>query len=64
MAITLGLVEAIDSNGVYVSMPGMRGVLRGPYATLQVVAGGDRVLVVTTDDGENVIVGKITDPTP
>jgi hypothetical protein len=62
--ITLGLVDSVDDNGVYVSMPGSRGVLRGPYATLQVVAGGDRVLVVTTDGGENVIVGKITDPTP
>ena len=58
MAITLGLVEAIDSNGVYVSMPGSRGVLRGPYLTLQDVAVGDRVLTVTTDDGETVAVSS------
>jgi hypothetical protein len=45
-------------------MPGSRGVLRGPYETLQVVADGDRVLIVTTDDGDSVIVGAITDPTP
>lgn len=57
MAITLGLVEAIDSNGVYVSMPGSRGVLRGPYETLQNVVAGDKVLVVTTDDGDCVVVG-------
>ena len=55
--ITLGLVDSVDTNGVYVTMPGSRGVLRGPYATLQNVAAGDKVLVVTTDDGINVIVG-------
>jgi hypothetical protein len=64
MAITLGLVEAVDTSGVYVVMPGARGVVRGPFETLQVVADGDRVLIVTTDDGDSVIVGAITDPTP
>jgi hypothetical protein len=64
MAITLGLVEAVDDSGVYVVMPGSRGVLRGPYETLQNVEAGDKVLVVTTDDGDSVIVGAITDPTP
>jgi len=57
MAITLGLVEAIDSNGVYVSMPGSRGVLRGPYKSLSTVAAGTTVLVASTDDGEQVVVG-------
>ena len=57
MAITLGLVEAIDSNGVYVSMPGSRGVLRGPYRSLSTVAAGTTVLVASTDDGEQVVVG-------
>jgi hypothetical protein len=57
MAITLGLVEAVDASGVYVSMPGSRGVLRGPYETVQNVTAGDKVLMVTTDDGDNVIVG-------
>ena len=58
MAITLGLVDSVDDNGVYVTMPGSRGVLRGPYQTLQSVGAGDRVLIVTTDDGEDVIVGQ------
>ncbi len=58
MAITLGLVEAVDSNGVYVSMPGSRGVLRGPYRTVDdSVAVGTSVLVVSTDDGEQIVVG-------
>ena len=57
MAITLGLVEAIDSNGVYVTMPGSRGVLRGPYKSLSTVAVGTTVLVASTDDGEQVVVG-------
>ena len=57
MAITLGLVEAIDSNGVYVTMPGSRGVLRGPYRSLSTVAAGTTVLVASTDDGEQVVVG-------
>ena len=57
MAITLGLVEAIDSNGVYVSMPGSRGVLRGPYKALSTVAAGTTVLVASTDDGEQLVVG-------
>ena len=64
MAITLGLVEAVDSNGVYVSMPGSRGVLRGPYETLQNVEAGDKVLMVTTDDGDNVIVGLASAAAP
>ena len=57
--ITLGLVAAIDDDGVYVEMPGSRGVLRGPYETLQNLSVGDKVLVVSTDDGENVIVGLV-----
>lgn len=56
--ITLGLVANVDTSGVYVTMPGARGVLRGPYETLQNVTAGDKVLVVTTDDGESVIVGQ------
>jgi hypothetical protein len=62
--ITLGLVANVDTSGVYVTMPGARGVLRGPYETLQNVAVGDRVLVVTTDDGENVIVGQAAATSP
>ena len=62
--ITLGLVAAVDDNGVYVVMPGARGVVRGPYETLQAVTDGDRVLIVTTDDGDHVVVGAVTDPTP
>jgi hypothetical protein len=31
---------------------------------LQNVADGDRVVVVTTDEGDHVVVGAITDPTP
>ena len=57
MAITLGLVEAVDSNGVYVSMPGTRGILRGPYQSLENVSVGDTVVIVTTDDGLAVITG-------
>lgn len=57
MAITLGLVEAVDDNGVYVTMPGSRGVLRGPYKSLSTVAAGTTVLVASTDDGEQVVVG-------
>jgi len=57
MAITLGLVEAVDDDGVYVSMPGSRGVLRGPYRSLSTVAVGTTVLVASTDDGEQVVVG-------
>jgi len=45
-------------------MPGSRGVLRGPYLTLQDVAVGDRVLTVTTDDGETVIVGLASAAAP
>ncbi|MEK9647357.1 MAG: hypothetical protein VW547_17610 [Alphaproteobacteria bacterium] len=62
--ITLGLVDSVDTNGVYVTMPGSRGVLRGPYLTLQDVAVGDRVLTVTTDDGETVIVGLASAAAP
>lgn len=61
MAITLGLVEAVDDNGVYVSMPGSRGVLRGPYEATTAVATGQRVLVAATDDGQNLIVGAVGD---
>ena len=57
MAITLGLVEAVDDNGVYVTMPGSRGVLRGPYRTVGDVSVGDSVLIAATDDGEQVVVG-------
>ena len=57
MAITLGLVEAVDDNGVYVTMPGSKGVLRGPYKSLSTVAAGTTVLVASTDDGEQVVVG-------
>jgi len=57
MAITLGLVEAVDSNGVYVSMPGSRGVLRGPYRSLSTAGVGTTVLIAATEDGEQVVVG-------
>ena len=59
-----GNVANVDTDGVYVSMPGSRGVLRGPYLTLQDVAVGDRVLTVTTDDGETVIVGLASAAAP
>jgi hypothetical protein len=59
MAITLGLVEAVDDNGVYVSMPGSRGVLRGPYRSLSSVAVGVTALVTSTDDGEQVVAGVV-----
>jgi hypothetical protein len=62
--ITLGLVANVDTSGVYVTMPGGRGLLRGPYLTLQDVAVGDQVLAVTTDDGENVIVGQASAAAP
>ena len=55
--ITLGLVDSVDVNGVYVTMPGSRGVLRGPFASINSVAIGSSVLVVETDDGEQVVVG-------
>ena len=55
--ITLGLVDSVDTNGVYVTMPGSRGVLRGPYKALSTVAAGTTVLVASTDDGEQVVVG-------
>ena len=55
--ITLGLVDSVDDNGVYVTMPGSRGVLRGPYRSLSTVAAGTTVLVASTDDGEQVVVG-------
>ena len=55
--ITLGLVDSVDTNGVYVTMPGSRGVLRGPYKSLSTVAAGTTVLVASTDDGEQVVVG-------
>lgn len=59
MAITLGLVEAVDDNGVYVSMPGTRGVLRGPYEATQTVVAGERVLLLSTDDGQAVVAGAV-----
>jgi hypothetical protein len=59
MAITVGLVEAVDSNGVYVSMPGTRGVLRGPYQATAQVLVGQRALLTSTDDGEVVVGGVI-----
>ena len=55
--ITLGLVANVDTSGVYVTMPGARGVLRGPYKSLSTVAAGTTVLVASTDDGEQVVVG-------
>ena len=57
--ITLGLVDSVDDNGVYVTMPGSRGVLRGPYKSLSTVAAGTTVLVASTDDGEQVVVGPV-----
>ncbi len=61
MAITLGLVEAVDDDGVYVSMPGSRGVLRGPYESTAQVVAGERVLLTTTDSGEVVVGGVVGD---
>jgi parallel beta-helix repeat protein len=55
--ITLGLVEAVDDSGVYVVMPGTKGVVRGPFRSLSTVAAGTTVLVASTDDGEQVVVG-------
>ena len=55
--ITLGLVDSVDDNGVYVTMPESKGVLRGPYKALSTVAAGTTVLVASTDDGEQVVVG-------
>lgn len=55
--ITLGLVDSVDDNGVYVVMPGSRGVLRGPYKSLSTVAAGTTALINETDDGEVVVVG-------
>ena len=55
--ITLGLVDSVDDNGVYVTMPGSKGVLRGPYKSLSTVAAGTTVLVASTDDGEQIVVG-------
>ena len=57
--ITLGLVDSVDANGVYVTMPGSRGVLRGPYRMVSGVASGDTALVVGTDEGENVVAGAV-----
>lgn len=59
MAITLGMVEAVDTNGVYVSMPGAKGVLRGPYSAASPVVGGERVLLTQTDGGEWVVSGVV-----
>lgn len=55
--ITLGLVENVDDGGVYVTMPGAKGVLRGPYRALSTVSTGNTVLVASTDEGEQVVVG-------
>ena len=60
--ITLGLVDSVDDNGVYVTMPGSRGVLRGPYRSIGDVAAGSSVLVQQTDDGEQVVVGTLGTP--
>ena len=60
--ITLGLVDSVDDNGVYVTMPGARGVLRGPYRCVNDVAVGSSVLIEQTDDGEQVVVGSVTAP--
>jgi len=57
--ITLGLVDSVDDNGVYVTMPGSRGLLRGPYKSLSTVAAGTTVLVASTDDGEQVVTGTV-----
>ena len=57
--ITLGLVDSVDDNGVYVTMPGSRGVVRGPYKSLSTVAAGTTALVASTDDGEQVVVGPV-----
>jgi len=60
--ITLGLVDSVDDNGVYVTMPGSRGVLRGPYRAMQTVGAGARVLLTTTDDGEVIVTGGVPGP--
>lgn len=57
--ITLGLVDSVDDNGVYVVMPGSRGVLRGPYRAMQTVGAGAKVLLLTSDDGEVVVGGVV-----
>lgn len=59
--IALGIVQAVDTDGVYVLLPGSKGQLRGPYETLQTVAVDERVLVVSTDDGDSVIAGTVGD---
>ena len=59
--ITLALVQNVDTDGVYVIMPGSRGLLRGPYKALSTVAAGTTVLVASTDDGEQVVVGPVGD---
>ncbi len=56
--ITLGIVQNVDVDGVYVIMPGSRGLLRGPYKSLSTVEADDTVLMVTTDDGEVMVVGR------
>jgi hypothetical protein len=55
---TFGIVTAVDADGVYVTMPGATNVVRGPFESVQNVAAGDRVLLVTTDEGDPVVVGK------
>lgn len=57
--IALGIVQAVDDDGVYVLLPGSKGQQRGPYWSLDAsVKAGDRVLVAQTDDGEAVVVGR------
>lgn len=58
--ITLGLVDSVDADGVYVTMPGSRGLVRGPFASLHPVTAGDRVLMVTTGDGETLVAGPVS----
>lgn len=56
--IALGIVQAIDDDGVYVLLPGSRGQIRGPYRSLSTVAVGTSVLLASTDDdGEQVVIG-------
>lgn len=57
--ITIGIVAATDDDGVFVTMPGARGLLRGPYRTVNDVSLGASVLIASTDDGEQVVVGAV-----
>lgn len=62
MRSCLGQVAAVGADGVFVVTPGVRGVVRGPFGSLHPVAVGDRVLVVTTDDGQTVVAGSLVEP--